>query len=74
METRALPQKCNKGIVREVRLELNQRIMMTKIAFLLSVYGNPVQANYFIKQALCYDGSYVFIHIDKKDESLRPEI
>lgn len=47
---------------------------MTKIAFLLSVYGNPVQANYFIEQALCYEGSHVFIHIDKKNKSLQPEI
>lgn len=46
----------------------------TKVAFLLSVYGNPVQANYFIKQALSYEGSYVFIHIDKKNKSLELEI
>jgi hypothetical protein len=37
-----------------------------KIAFLLTLYQYPEQANMFISQLLKYEGSYIFIHIDKK--------
>lgn len=37
-----------------------------KIAFLLVVHKNVDQVNMFIEQLLKFDGSYIFIHIDKK--------
>lgn len=45
-----------------------------KIAFLLTLYTLPEQANIFINQLLQYKHSYVFIHIDKKFESIRKEL
>jgi len=45
-----------------------------KIAFLLTLYGNPGQANMFINQLLKYKDSYVFIHIDKKSLHIKDEI
>lgn len=45
-----------------------------RIAFLLTLYGNIEQANMFIKQLLEYEGSYIFIHVDKKAENIKKDI
>ena len=45
-----------------------------KIAFLLTIYGNPKQANMFIKQLIEHKDSYIFIHIDKKSLGIKDEI
>lgn len=45
-----------------------------KIAFLLTLYTLPEQANIFINQLLEYKESYVFIHIDKKFELMRKNL
>ena len=45
-----------------------------KIAFLLTLYNNPEQANMFIKQLLEYQGSYIFIHIDQKSLDIKDKI
>lgn len=41
-----------------------------KIAFLMSVYADPQQANFFIEQLLKYSGSEVFVHCDAKRDDL----
>lgn len=45
-----------------------------KIAFLLTLYNNPEQANIFIEQLLAYEGSVVFIHIDKKSMQIKDRL
>lgn len=45
-----------------------------KIAFLLTLYNNPEQANIFIKQILQYPESYIFIHIDKKSKEIESSL
>ena len=45
-----------------------------KIAFLLTLYGNPKQANMFINQLIKYEHSYIFIHIDQKSLHIKDEI
>ncbi|MGV9002307.1 MAG: beta-1,6-N-acetylglucosaminyltransferase [Candidatus Saccharimonadaceae bacterium] len=37
-----------------------------RIAFLVLSHGNPTQLNIFINQLLRYEGSFIFVHIDKK--------
>jgi hypothetical protein len=45
-----------------------------RIAFLLTLYSEPEQANLFIKQLLNYEGSNVFIHLDSKADNIRKQI
>jgi len=45
-----------------------------KIAFVLSVFDNPKQANYFIQQAISYIGSTVFVHVDAKKQEIGEQI
>ena len=47
---------------------------LMKLAFLLTLYDNPEQANLFIKQLLKYPYSYIFIHIDAKALAIRDSI
>lgn len=45
-----------------------------KIAFMLTLYGNPEQANIFIRQLLQYDNSYIFIQIDRKGLEIKDKL
>ena len=45
-----------------------------KIAFLLTLYSNPEQANMFMNQLLKYEGSYIFIHVDKKAMQIKDKL
>lgn len=45
-----------------------------KIAFLLTLYTQPKQANLFIEQLLKYENSFIFVHVDKKFKHIENEI
>lgn len=45
-----------------------------KIAFLVVAHKNPEQINLFLKQLLMYEGSHIFINIDKKSKIRESEI
>lgn len=45
-----------------------------KIAFLIVAHGNIPQLNCFLRQLLKYEGSYAFIHLDKKAGDISDEI
>lgn len=45
-----------------------------KIAFLLTIYGCASSANRFISQVLQYEGSSVFVHIDKKSSIKKEQL
>ncbi|MCQ2067731.1 MAG: beta-1,6-N-acetylglucosaminyltransferase [Bacteroidaceae bacterium] len=45
-----------------------------RIAFVISVFDNPKQANCFIKQAISYSGSTVFVHVDAKNQGIAEQL
>lgn len=52
-------------------MEENRRV---SIAFLIVAHTKPEQLNLFIKQLLAYDESYVYIHIDAKNQAMIADI
>ena len=45
-----------------------------KLAFLLMIHENPIQANYFITQLLSYPDCDIFIHVDSKSKHIIPDL
>lgn len=50
-----------------MKMEENTKI---SIAFLIVAHTKPEQLNLFIKQLLAYDESYIYIHIDAKNQEM----